>query len=93
MYFMKVKPVMPVQVYCDNVGAIFLSNNQESRMSKHLEIKAHFIRNNVEKGIVKVSFVKSMDNIADGFTKCGSSDDYKRNFKCLRNVCHDIGIS
>ena len=60
-------------------------------MSKHLEIKAHFIRCNVEKGIVKVGFVKSQDNVADGFTKCGSSEDYKRNFKCLRNVCHDMG--
>ena len=37
--------------------------------------------------------MKSKDNVSDGFTKCGGSEDYRRNFKCLRNVCHDIGIS
>ena len=70
-----------------------MSNNQESRLSKHLDIKDHFIRNNVDSGVVKVNFVRSKMNVADGFTKCGSSEDYARNFKCLRNVCHDNGLS
>ena len=84
MMFMKANPELPVQIYCDNAGAIFLSNNQESRLSKHLDIKAHFIRNNVDKSLVKVSFVKSKINVADGFTKCSSSEDYERNFQFFK---------
>ena len=70
-----------------------LSKNQESRLSKHLDIKAHFIREHVEDGLVKLIFVRSEDNVADGFTKSGSRVEYLRNFRYLRNVCHDNGLT
>ena len=93
MCFLNIKPVLPIIIYCDNAGAIFLSNNQESRLSKHLDIKSHFIRSYVENGTIKIIFVKSSENVADGFTKSGSYEDYNRNFGYLRNVCYDVGTS
>ena len=93
MCFLSVNPVLPVFIYCDNAGSIFLSKNQESILSKHLDIKEHFIRHHVENGQIKLIFVRSEDNVADWFTKSGSKEDYKRNFKYLRNVCHDNGLS
>jgi len=93
MCFLGIDPFKPIVIYCDNAGAIFLSNNQESRLSKHLDIKCHFIRSYVENGTVKIVFVKSSDNVADGFTKSGSYEEYSRNFKYLKNVCYDNGLS
>ena len=93
MCFLGINPELPINIYCDNAGAIFLSKNQESRLSKHLDIKTHFIREHVEDGLVKLIFVISEDNVADGFTKSGSRVEYLRNFRYLRNVCHDNGLT
>ena len=41
MNFLNVKPKLPIIIHCDNSAAIFLSNNQESRLSKHLDTKVH----------------------------------------------------
>ena len=62
-------------------------------MSKHLDIKVHFIRSYVENGTVKIIFVKLSENVDDGFTKSGSYEEYCRNFKYLKNVCYDNGLS
>ncbi|GJR05263.1 retrovirus-related pol polyprotein from transposon TNT 1-94 [Tanacetum coccineum] len=55
---------------CDNKGAIDLSKNplQHSR-TKHIEIRHHFLRDNVQKGHISIEKVSSVDNIADILTK------------------------
>ncbi|GJY96673.1 hypothetical protein Tco_0513583 [Tanacetum coccineum] len=59
-----------VLIMCDNKGAIDLSKNpvQHSR-TKHIEIRHHFLRDNVQKGNISIEKVASEDNIADIFTK------------------------
>ncbi|GJV87069.1 retrovirus-related pol polyprotein from transposon TNT 1-94 [Tanacetum coccineum] len=59
-----------VPIMCDNKGAIDLSKNpvQHSR-TKHIEIRHHFLRNNVQKGNISIKKVASEDNIVDIFTK------------------------
>ncbi|GJV08309.1 copia protein [Tanacetum coccineum] len=59
-----------VPIMCDNKGAIDLSKNpvQHSR-TKHIEIRHHFLRDNVQKGNISIKKVESEDNIADIFTK------------------------
>nr|GFA34106.1 copia protein [Tanacetum cinerariifolium] len=59
-----------VPITCDKKGAIDLSKNpvQHSR-TKHIEIRHHFLRNNVQKGNISIDKVASEDNIADIFTK------------------------
>ncbi|GJS50699.1 hypothetical protein Tco_0624061 [Tanacetum coccineum] len=59
-----------VPIMCDNKGAIDLSKNpvQHSR-TKHIEIRHHFLRDNVQKGNISIEKVASEDNIADIFTK------------------------
>ncbi len=72
MSFMKIGPEKAITVFCDNTGAIFPSKNQESRLSKHLDIKAHYIRGYIEKGVIEIVYVKSNENVVDEFTKsCG----------------------
>ncbi|GJY63768.1 retrovirus-related pol polyprotein from transposon TNT 1-94 [Tanacetum coccineum] len=59
-----------VPIMCDNKGAIDLIKNpvQHSR-TKHIEIRHHFPRDNVQKGHISIKKVSSVDNIADILTK------------------------
>ncbi|GJX81146.1 hypothetical protein Tco_0329295 [Tanacetum coccineum] len=59
-----------IPLYCDNKSAIALccKNVQHSR-SKHIDIRHHFIKEQVEKGVVKLSFVRTEYQLADIFTK------------------------
>ena len=59
-----------IPIMCDNKGAIDLSKNpvQHSR-TKHIEIRHHFLRDNVQKGNITIEKVASEDNLADIFTK------------------------
>ncbi|GJU85200.1 copia protein [Tanacetum coccineum] len=59
-----------IPIMCDNKGAIDLSKNpvQHSR-TKHIEIRHHFLRDNVQKGNITIEKVTSKDNIADILTK------------------------
>ncbi|GKE62826.1 hypothetical protein Tco_1513193 [Tanacetum coccineum] len=59
-----------IPILCDNKGAIDFSKNpvQHSR-TKHIEIRHHFIRVNIQKGNISIEKVSSEDNIADILTK------------------------
>nr|KAJ0227041.1 hypothetical protein LSAT_V11C100046250 [Lactuca sativa] len=57
-------------IYCDNTSAIQITQNpvQHSK-TKHIEIRHHFIRDNVEKGKVVLEHVKTSEQLAGIFTK------------------------
>ncbi|GKE68843.1 hypothetical protein Tco_1526915, partial [Tanacetum coccineum] len=59
-----------VPIMCENKGVIDLSKNpvQHSR-TKHIEIRHHFLRDNVQKGHISIEKVPSIDNITDILTK------------------------
>jgi len=59
-----------IPIYCDNIAAICLSKNPilHSR-AKHIEIKHHFIRDYVQKGILDIQFIDTEHQCADIFTK------------------------
>ncbi|GJQ98685.1 hypothetical protein Tco_0009824 [Tanacetum coccineum] len=59
-----------VPIMCDNKGAVDLSKNpvQYSR-TKHIEIRHHFLRDNVQKGHISIEKVPYVDNIVDILTK------------------------
>nr|GFB84578.1 hypothetical protein [Tanacetum cinerariifolium] len=59
-----------IPMYCDNQSAIALCCNsvQHSR-SKHIDIRHHFIKEQVERRIVELYFVETKYQLADIFTK------------------------
>nr|GEU42344.1 retrovirus-related Pol polyprotein from transposon TNT 1-94 [Tanacetum cinerariifolium] len=59
-----------IPIMCDNKGTIDLSKNsvQHSR-TKHIEIRHHFLCDNVQKGHISIKKVPFVDNIADILTK------------------------
>ncbi|GJS82373.1 retrovirus-related pol polyprotein from transposon TNT 1-94 [Tanacetum coccineum] len=59
-----------IPMYCDNKSAIALCcNNVRHSRSKHIDIRFHFIKEQVENGIVKLYFVNTEYQLADIFTK------------------------
>ncbi|BBH05042.1 HXXXD-type acyl-transferase family protein [Prunus dulcis] len=64
------KPKHAMQLNCDNKAAIDIAHNpvQHDR-TKHVEVDRHFIKEKLEAKIIKVSFVKSEDQLADVLTK------------------------
>ncbi|GKC56814.1 hypothetical protein Tco_1084412, partial [Tanacetum coccineum] len=59
-----------IPLYYDNKSAIALCcNNVQYSRSKHIDIRHHFIREKVEKGVVELYFVRTEYQLADIFTK------------------------
>ena len=59
-----------IPMYCDNKSVIALCcNNVQHSRSKHIDIRHRFIREQVEKGVVELYFVKTEYQLADIFTK------------------------
>nr|GFA05762.1 hypothetical protein [Tanacetum cinerariifolium] len=59
-----------IDMYCDSKAAIAISCNpvQHSR-TKHIDVRYHFIKEKVEKGIVELFFVGTEYQLADLFTE------------------------
>ena len=67
---MNIEVKVPITVYVDNVGAIWLSNNRTtSDRTKHIDIRTAFVKEYQEDGKIIIKFVKSEENEADIFTK------------------------
>ncbi|GJW65185.1 hypothetical protein Tco_0117069 [Tanacetum coccineum] len=59
-----------IPLYCDNQSAIALCcNNVQHSRSKHIDIRHHFIKEQVENRVVEVYFVETKYQLADIFTK------------------------
>nr|GFC21589.1 copia protein [Tanacetum cinerariifolium] len=67
-----------IPLYCDNQSAIALSCNsvQHSR-SKHIDIRHHFIKDQVERRIVELYFVETKYQLADICTKALPRERYE----------------
>ncbi|GKC49854.1 hypothetical protein Tco_1072599 [Tanacetum coccineum] len=59
-----------IPLYCDNKSDIALCcNNVQHSRSKHIDIRYHFIKEQVENGMVELYFVRTEYQLANIFTK------------------------
>ncbi|GJW23908.1 hypothetical protein Tco_0037719 [Tanacetum coccineum] len=59
-----------IPLYCDNKSAIALCcNNVQHSRAKHIDVRYHFIKEQVKNGIVELYFVRIEYQLADIFTK------------------------
>ncbi|GJX85592.1 retrovirus-related pol polyprotein from transposon TNT 1-94 [Tanacetum coccineum] len=59
-----------IPLYCDNKSVIALCcNNVQHSRAKHIDVRYHFIKEQVENGIVELYFVRTEYQLADIFTK------------------------
>ena len=80
LVFLEIKLDYPIIIQCDNVGAIYLANNEKtSGQTKHIDVRYHYVREFIEDGIVKIIFVRLKDNQANPFTKNVPEATYREN--------------
>ncbi|GJV92317.1 hypothetical protein Tco_1540130 [Tanacetum coccineum] len=59
-----------IHMYCDNKSVIALCcNNVQHSRAKHIHVRYHFIKEQVENGIVELYFVRTEYQLDDIFTK------------------------
>jgi hypothetical protein len=64
-----VKAPRYAKLWCDNLGATYLSANPVFHArTKHIEVGFHFVRERVAQGLLRIQFVSTKDQVADGFT-------------------------
>ncbi|GKD69480.1 hypothetical protein Tco_1323570, partial [Tanacetum coccineum] len=64
-----------IPMYCDLRAAIAISCNPvQHSHTKHIDVRYHFIKEQVEKGMVELFFVGTQYQLADLFTKALSED-------------------
>nr|GEU91238.1 ribonuclease H [Tanacetum cinerariifolium] len=64
-----------IPMYCDNKSAIALCcNNVQHSRSKHIDIRYHFIKEQVENEVIELYFVNTEYQLADLFTKALGRD-------------------
>ena len=60
----------PTTIYEDNQSAIAMTKNPQFHgRSKHIDIKYHFIREQVNKGNIELTYCPTAEMVADMFTK------------------------
>lgn len=67
---LKMEIDLPMKLFCDNKAAISIAHNpvQHDR-TKHVEVDRHFIKENLDAGIICIPFVGTADQTADILTK------------------------
>jgi len=60
----------PITIYVDNNGSISNStNNKNYCRTKHINVKFYFVKEHTKKGEIMFTYISSLDNLANLFTK------------------------
>ena len=79
-----------IPLFCDNTSVINLTRNPvQHSITKHIEIRHHFIKDHVNNGDCEIQFVVSEKQLADLFTKPLN----KKRFNFLRTELGIIDLS
>ncbi|CAM9709115.1 unnamed protein product [Heterosigma akashiwo] len=76
----------PTTIFVDNLSAQFIAEGATSKKCKFIEIKFHFIRDCIAKGLVRVIHISSEENLADLFTKPLGSPRFQE-------ICALLGVT
>ncbi|XP_035838833.1 secreted RxLR effector protein 161-like [Helianthus annuus] len=74
----------PIQIFCDNTGAIAQAKEPRSHhKAKHILRKFHYIREIVERGDIVISKIDTDQNLADPFTKPMTQEKHDRHMDAI----------
>lgn len=83
-------PCEYIKIYVDNQSAIKLANNIEfHKRSKHIDLRIHFFRDIVSKGVIQIEYVPSKQQLADIFTKPLSGEAFCK-LRASMNILNSI---
>ena len=74
---MEIKVPLPIKVQVDNVGVIWLVHySSVSETTKHVDLRAHFVRDMIKDQVIEINFVKSAEIDSDIMTKNQQGQHY-----------------
>ena len=77
LHDLKVEVEKPLKLMIDNKSAIDLAKNPVLHgRSKHIETKYHFLRNQVQKGVLEVLHCSTQKQLADVLTKAIKTNQF-----------------
>ena len=75
LMFLGIKVKLPVKVWVDNVGAIFMNeNSSNSQRTRHVDVRVRFTESLQQQGLIDIAFCPSAKNLSDGQTKNVSAE-------------------
>ena len=78
---------LPITLYEDNKSAILFSDHHgDHRTTKHIDTRKEFARDAVTKGLIKLVYVPTAEQLADGMTKALPNQLFQT--ICLNNYLH-----
>jgi len=83
-----------ININVDNKATIYNSKNQSiNPKTKHIDIRFHYVRELIKENKIKLNYVKSEKNLADGFTKYLNNTLMDNFRQSILYDCNDIIIS
>jgi len=68
-----------VLIFYDNTSAINIAKNPcQHKRTKYIDIHHHFLRDNIEKGLISMNFCAINKQIADTLTKALSGEQFEK---------------
>ena len=75
----EVKIVKPAIIYEDNQSTVRICENDVLHSSmKHVEVRYHYVRDDVKSGVVGIRWIPTQDQLADIFTKSTSTATFEK---------------
>ena len=73
------RSVSPIDLFSDSQGATAMSYNPVNRnASKHIDLADHYVREQVERDTISITYVSTKDMVADAMTKSLPKDQFNK---------------